>query len=55
MILQKEERNKACEVLIDYKFAYCCSKCRVIYGSDLIDNIGLCPNCQSKLKNKRGK
>jgi uncharacterized paraquat-inducible protein A len=50
MLLSSGKRKEAFLVLENYSRAYCCKRCRIIYGSDLRIEDGYCPRCSSKLK-----
>jgi len=50
MVLSDEQKKEAELILESYKKAYCCKKCGVLFGSDLIKENSYCPSCNKKLK-----
>jgi rubrerythrin len=54
-LLSDLQKKEAEEILKNYKKAYCCKVCGVIFGSDLKEECSLCPICLSKDNLKCGR
>jgi len=49
-VLSDEDKKKASEFLLNYKYAYVCVRCSRIYGSDQEEDSMTCPVCEGKVK-----
>jgi len=54
-LLSPEQKKEAEFILVNYKKAFCCKKCGVIFGSDYDDENGHCPLCLKKENLKCGR
>lgn len=51
--INEDKRLKAITHLKDYKYAYSCKLCHVIYGSDFPGDDGICHKCSLNNKEKK--